>query len=147
MNVLSVLSILLAALLVPNGAGTASEDSSRHLAGDVSADDDAIPGNVDWRMLEMESLEEILIEDAAMRAVVCRVPFIDFTLKRLTRATKISQKKLKDAIEKLDVVGLVATSGKGGAMRISPANEEARDKLRSLAREYCTSDDECGVAK
>ncbi len=147
MNVLSVIGILLAAFLGATAAGADDkaddkpEDPPRHLGPDVSP----FVGVDRWRK-EIEAAARIRF-DPVMRAVVCRVPFMDYTLEALMRATKLSEKEIKRAIRQLEVIQLVTTFRKGGATHVAPADEEAREALRKWAQEWCASDDECGVAK
>ena len=88
-----------------------------------------------------------IASDPVLRAIVCRVPFANFTIEAIMRATKIPGPRLKRAVQRLEALKLIDVVREGNVMRIVPANESARAKMREWANKWCTSDEECGVAR
>ncbi len=88
-----------------------------------------------------------IASDPVLRSIVCRVPFANFTIEAIMRATKIPGPRLKRAVQRLENMNLINVVRQGNVMRIVPANEKARAKMREWANKWCTSDDECGVAR
>ncbi len=85
--------------------------------------------------------------DPVLRAIVCRVPFSNYSLDALTMGTKIPKDQFERAIDKLKRRGLIATSRNRGITMIFPASEDAREAMRRFAMDWCTPDGECGVER
>ncbi len=96
-----------------------------------------------------DELETIFVvnSDPVMRAIVCRVPFENFSLEALMKATKVSEERLLRAIDELTRRGLIDSSDESGTTMISPAGEMARDAMRRFAENWCGTGDECGVRR
>ena len=115
-------------------------------AGESSVEDKGPLGQAKSWALNVEAATRIA-SDPVLRSIVCRVPFANFTIEAIMRATKIPGPRLKRAVQRLEAMKLIEVVRKGNVMRIVPANEGARAKMREWANKWCTSDDECGVAR
>ena len=85
--------------------------------------------------------------DPVLRAIICRVPFTNWSLDALAMGTGIDKVRFFDGMRLLDEMGLVTHTHKNGIIMIRPANEFARVRMRKFAREWCTNDNECGVKR
>lgn len=82
--------------------------------------------------------------DPVLRAVVCRIGYEAYSLGALSSATGIPPDWLMKAVRDLEALGLVSTSMvSGGHVLLAPKNDAAGAKLRELAKQFCSSDDEC----
>ena len=85
--------------------------------------------------------------DRVLRAIVCRVPFTDISVRALIQATKLPGKRVMSGVRGLVDLGLVTVSQNETSNDvIKPKSEEARAKMRDWAYQWCSSDDKCGVA-
>lgn len=100
----------------------------------------------DW--LDAAQISLAINSDPVLRTIVCRVPFLDFTLEAMVTATGLSRERLVLAINVLKEMGLITLElGNGGRPVIRPASEEARDAMLSWSDYWCVGDDQCDVAK
>lgn len=88
-----------------------------------------------------------IIADPAKRAIVCRVPFFNFTPKAIVRATRLPQARLMRAAIDLEAMGLVSLVEERGHLQFAPASEDARVKMRRWADNWCVNNDTCGVSR
>ena len=120
-----------------------SPASGAHLSWDRTETDLA---RVSAWLKDIEKLARI-IADPAKRAIVCRVPFFNFTPKAMIRATKLPQTRLMHAVNELEGMGLVTLVEERGYLQVAPASEDARVKMRRWADNWCVSDDTCGLSR
>ena len=86
--------------------------------------------------------------DPLERTIVCRLPYIDISIRALSLVTGFSKQQLSFAAEKLRDRGLVKLRpGEGGYPTIVPANEKSRNMMLRLAEQWCGLGDECGVRR
>ena len=98
--------------------------------------------------LEAAEISLHINSDPVMRAVVCRVPLVNFTLDAMMTATGLSRERLVLALNMLTNMGLVAWEPNAqGDHVIRPASDEAREAMLSWADYWCVGDDQCGVGK
>lgn len=131
-------AIALAVLLLANSASAdrLSEDN----------DETKVSGISSW--LKDTEMAVRVNSDLALRAVVCRVPFMDFTVSAIIRATKIPRHHVLQAVAELQKIGLVKLNAESrGNGTIVPSSEDARKKMRRWVYRWCASDDECGVSR
>ena len=84
--------------------------------------------------------------DPVLRAIVCRIPFMNFTAAALTKATRLSRTRIMHAVGDLMDMGLVKqVTGENGRTIIVPTSDEARQKLRRWVYDWCANDDTCEV--
>ena len=145
---LKSLSVLIAALAVPfPGPTVRAEELDKSKVYESANDPLAITieemrtWSRDFEMLFRVNADPVL------RAIVCRVPFTNWSLDALAMGTDIPKDRFFDSMRLLDEMGLVTHSERNGITIIRPASEFARVKMRKFAREWCTSDDTCGVKK
>ncbi len=81
-----------------------------------------------------------------LRTIVCRVPFTDFTLESLAKATGIPKDRLAAGVNELVLMGLVRWR-RGEQNWIQPASEDARKKMLKSADDWCGSNESCEVGK
>ena len=85
--------------------------------------------------------------DPVMRAIVCRVPFFDFTIDALATATGLAQQRLAVTVNTLVQMGLLLwEKDDKGRMLITPRSKQARRFMAGWADDWCAGDDQCGVA-
>jgi len=100
----------------------------------------------DW--LDAAQISLAINSDPVLRTIVCRVPFLNFTLEAMVTATGLSRERLVLAINVLKELGLVTWEPNNGGHRlIKPASDEARDAMLSWSDYWCVGDDQCGVEK
>ncbi len=86
--------------------------------------------------------------DPLLKTIVCRVPYTNFTMDSLAKATGVTKVTLAHAVSELVDKGLIGLDHDAdGTMLIVPANERAREKMRKWAENWCTSDESCGVQR
>ncbi len=86
--------------------------------------------------------------DPVLRAIICRIPFQEFTLETIHRATGISRARLLRAVDELGALGLVrAIPIEGEFLRIEPRNGDVLKKMRAWAYDWCASDEHCEVTR
>ncbi len=84
--------------------------------------------------------------DPLGRTIVCRVPYTDIVITSLALATKTSRVNIMRAASRLESMELVKISNNSfGQWTIKPASEEAREKMKRWAEDWCTSDENCEV--
>ncbi len=82
-----------------------------------------------------------------MRTIVCRVPFINFTVDALATATGLTPDRLMFSVNKLVSMDLLVLAKDGnGNTFIIPKSQQARHFMRSWSDDWCTGDDQCGAA-
>jgi hypothetical protein len=129
------------ALAVLYAANTASAKS---LPSDTK--DDGLVAFSSW--LNDVELALQINTDPVLRSVVCRIPFTNFTPGTLAKATHLSRGRVMQAVSKLMDMGLVKiVSGDKGRPIVVPASDEIRQKLRRWVYDWCTTDNECEVAR
>ena len=116
-------------------------------AADSSWEDDRSPlGKAKAWARDVEAMARVH-SDPVLRSIVCRVPYEDFTVEAIMRATKIPGPRLKRAVQLLERMGLVEVVQNGNVMRLVPASEKAREKMRRWSEQWCVGDDACSVAR
>ncbi len=125
-----------------------------------------LPGGYLKQQIEIETKEDItaknieawiwdidaifrLNRDPVLRAIICRVPYMDFTIESIAWATKFSLTRIQSAVVELRNMGLVIAGDEhDGDMLIRPESTEARAIMRHWAEDWCDSSDaECAVAR
>ena len=109
----------------------------------VPSPDDKDPDSVASWLMEVEAIVRTRT-DPVRRTIICRVPFTDISITALVQSTNIPRPNIMRAITRLETMGLVKVSNDAaGHFLIIPASEEARDKMRRWASDWCISEDEC----
>ena len=86
--------------------------------------------------------------DPIMRAIVCRVPYGNFTPKTISMATNLSPQRIMLAIAELEAWGLIYIVGtERWEGLIVPASGKTREKLRGWSQGWCISDDSCEISR
>ncbi len=86
--------------------------------------------------------------DPVRRTIICRIPDTDIVITALVNATKISWMDVMRAAKRLESAGLVKVrNNTSGQWIITPASEETREKMKRWAKDWCTSDGNCGVQR
>ncbi len=121
-------------------------------AGGAAAEAPKIPGPdaprkeiIQW-FNEVTTKVEISL-DPILREIVCKVAYQPFAVDMLTRSMHVSGKKIRDAVDKLQMAGLVKIMVSEGYDLVAPASDEARVFMRRWAGSWCTNDDSCEVQK
>ena len=81
--------------------------------------------------------------DPVKRAIVCRVPFFNFTPEAMMRATNLTRERLMRAVRELEAMGLVRVVVENGREQVTVSSETVRARLRAWAKDWCSSDDKC----
>lgn len=84
--------------------------------------------------------------DPVLRTIVCRIPYTNFTLDTLARATRINSERIASALGELVVMGLVTlrTEPQGDVV-VTPASESAQSLMREAAEKWCNGSDDCDL--
>ena len=105
-------------------------------------------GTSDWQ--EWYRQKELTLRinlDPVLRTIVCRIAYADFSPRTLSWAIKATRKKTMSALaelERLELIKLMPSHDFEGV--IAPASEQARERMRHWADEWCASDDKCDVS-
>ena len=141
----ALVAFALAAFLVVNPAG--AKEKSKQLKSESAADPLAITiEEMGTWARDFEMLFRVNA-DPVLRAIVCRVPFTNWSLDALAMGTGIPKNRFFDGMRLLDEMGLVTHTYKNGIIMIRPATEFARVRMRKFAREWCTNEDACSVKR
>ncbi len=84
--------------------------------------------------------------DPILRQIVCRVSYQAFEIAILARTLGLKEKKVREAVAKLQQMGLVQVRDLEQLELIVPADAKSGAAMRRFAREWCATDDECGIA-
>ena len=84
--------------------------------------------------------------DPILRQIVCRVSYQAFEIAVLARTLGLKEKKVREAVAKLKEMGLIEVRNLEQLELIVPTNAKSGAAMRRFAREWCASEDECGVA-
>ena len=84
--------------------------------------------------------------DPILRQIVCRVSYQAFEIAVLARTLGLKEKKVREAVAKLQQMGLVQVRNLEQLELIVPADAKSGAAMRRFTREWCATDDECGVA-
>ena len=116
---------------------------------------DKYPWNYDKSILQEASawlktseFSSMMLVDPVMRTIVCRVPFMNFTIDALATATGLIPERLTVSVNKLVTMKLLvlAKDGNGNTL-IIPKSQQARHFMKTWADDWCVGDDQCGTAR
>ena len=145
MKSVSLLAVGLVAFLVAHPAG--AMEKNKKLKSESAADPLAITIEEMGTWARDFDMLFRVNADPVLRAIVCRVPFTNWSLDALAMGTGIPKNRFYDGMRLLDEMGLVTHTYKNDIIMIRPANEYARVRMRKFARKWCTNEDACGVER
>ena len=85
--------------------------------------------------------------DPVLRAIVCRVPFTNWSLDALMLGTKISRERFERGAGLLEGIGLITIYRANGITLLKPASNKIRAEMRKWAYEWCTSEERCEIGR
>ncbi len=123
----------------------AGEFPDKSITGDLPEDAAPLAEILEW--FEKTSAKVRIGLDPVARQIACRVAFQPFTAEALAKAMHLSEEKIWQGFKKLTEFRLVGIDLDGDRILIAPAGKAAAKAMQHWSREWCTSDDECGVAR